>query len=194
MIFGGAQFKSETDLWATDMRALMPAPGFGRLMSRDKFRRILRYWARGTQEDKDQLRTNPWTQVDKWVRGFNHARQREICPGSSLTPDEMMLEWKGKSGHGGLPHLSFIKRKPQPLGTELKSVCEGTFGMCVHIEIQKGKVRMAQKQWARTYGATTGCTIRLLDMLKLSELGDPSPKKRCVYADSCLPVSKLLSL
>ena len=184
MIFGGAQFKSETELWATETKGLMPAPDFGRLMSRHKFKRILRYWARGTQEDKDQLRTNPWAQVDKWVRGFNHARLREICPGSNLTPDEMMLEWKGKSGHGGLPHLSFIKRKPQPLGTELKSVCEGTFGMCVYIEIQKGKVRMAQKKWARTYGATTGCTLRLLDKLKLSELGDPSPKKRCVYADS----------
>ncbi len=72
--------------------------------------------------------------MDKWVQGFNGARLREIIPGSSLTPDEMMLEWKGKSGHGGLHHLSFIKRKPQPLGTELKSV---TFGMCVFIEIQK---------------------------------------------------------
>ncbi len=79
------------------------------------------------------------------MRGFNNARLREICPGSSLKPDEMMLEWKEKSGHDGLPHLSFIKRKPQPLGTELKSVCEGTFGMCVFIEIQKDKVRMATK-------------------------------------------------
>jgi hypothetical protein len=79
------------------------------------------------------------------VKGFNAARLRENCPGSSLTPDEMMLEWKGKSGNGGLPHLSFIKRKPQPLGTELKSVCEGTFGICMFIEIQKGKIRMARK-------------------------------------------------
>jgi hypothetical protein len=115
VIFGGAQFKSETDLWSTEARGMMPPPNFGRVLSRDRFKRILRYWAHGTRDDKDKLRARPWAQVDKWVRGFNNARLREICPGSSLTPDEMMLEWKGKSGHGGLPHLSFIiKRKPQP--------------------------------------------------------------------------------
>jgi hypothetical protein len=69
--------------------------------------------------------------VDRWVKGFNASTLREMSTGSSLTPDEMLLEWKGKSGNGGLPHLSFIKRKPRPLGTELKSVCEGTFGICV---------------------------------------------------------------
>ncbi len=87
----------------------------------------------------------------------------------------MMLEWKGNSRNRGLPHLSFIKRKPQPLGTEFKSVCEGTLGMSVFIEIQKGKVRMARKKWARTYGATTGCTFRLLEALNISELDDPWP-------------------
>jgi hypothetical protein len=163
---------------------MMPAPDFGRVLSRDRFKKLVRYWSRGLQSERDNLKTRPWAQVDRWVKGFNTSRLREICPGSSLTPDEMMLEWKGKSGNGGLPHLSFIKRKPQPLGTELKSVCEGTFGICVFIEIQKGKIRMARKKWARTYGATTGCTLRLLDALQISELGDPDPKKRCVYADS----------
>jgi hypothetical protein len=52
------------------------------------------------------------------------------------------------------------------------------------MEIQKGKVRMARKKWVQTYGATTGCTLRLLEALTISEVGDPFPKKRCVYADS----------
>jgi hypothetical protein len=184
LIFGGAQFKAETDLWGTWPKGMMPAPDFGRVLSRDRFKKIVRYWSRGLQSERDNLKNRPWAQVDRWVKGFNASRLREICPGSSLTPDEMMLEWKGKSGNGGLPHLSFIKRKPQPLGTELKIVCEGTFGICVFIEIQKGNIRMARKKWARTYGATTGCTLRLLDALQISELGDPNPKKRCVYADS----------
>jgi hypothetical protein len=54
----------------------------------------------------------------------------------------MVMEWRGESGFGGLPHLSYIKRKPIPLGTLLKSVCEGTMGMCIFIEIQKGKIAM----------------------------------------------------
>jgi hypothetical protein len=118
------------------------------------------------------------------VKSFNEARMREIKPGSCLTPDEMMFEWKGKSGFGGLPHLSYIKRKPKPLGTELKSVCEGTMGMCVFIEVQKGKVVMARKKWCRQYGATTACTVRLLDAMHLSEEHEVPPLARCVFADS----------
>ena len=145
LIFGGAQFKAETDLWATEMKGFMPPPDFGRVLSRDRFKRILRYWARGTTEDKEQLRANPWAQVDKWVRGFNAARLREIVPGSSLTPDEMMLEWKGKSGHGGLPHLSFIKRKPQPLGTELKLFVRVPLACACSLRFKREKFEWREK-------------------------------------------------
>ncbi len=64
----------------------------------------------------------------------------------------MMFEWKGKSSVGGLPHLSYIKRKPKPLGTELKSVCEGTMGICVHVEIQKGKLVLAKRNFTESMG------------------------------------------
>jgi hypothetical protein len=184
IIFGGAQFKEGTDLWATNNHGLMPPPDFGKHLSRDRFKRICRYWARGLRRERERLRDNPWAQVDSWVKGFNEARLREIVAGSCVTPDEMMLEWKGKAGYGGLPHLSFIKRKPQPLGTELKSLCEGTMGMCVLIEVQKGKLRMARKKWVPTFGATTACTLRLLENFKLNEIGLADPMKRCVFADS----------
>jgi hypothetical protein len=42
------------------------------------------------------------------------------------------------------------------LGTESKVVCEGTFGICMYLEVQKGKVKL---QWQEK-------------------------KKRCVFADS----------
>jgi hypothetical protein len=184
IIFGGAQFKDGTDLWATNNHGLMPPPDFGKHLSRDRFKRICRYWARGLKRERDRLRDNPWAQVDSWVKGFNEARLREIVAGSCVTPDEMMLEWKGKAGFGGLPHLSFIKRKPQPLGTELKSLCEGTMGICLFIEVQKGKLRMARKKWVPTFGATTACTLRLLENFKLNEIGLTDPMKRCVFADS----------
>jgi len=163
---------------------MMPGPDFGRQLSHDRFERIIRYWSRGLPMEREKLRLNPWAQIDPWVQGFNDARMREVKPGSCLTPDEMMLEWKGKSGHGGLPHLSYIKRKPKPLGTELKSVCEGTMGICVYIEIQKGKVLMAQKKWCNRYSATTACTLRLCDALALNELHEVPPLARCIFADS----------
>jgi hypothetical protein len=144
VIFGGAQFKEGTDLWSTKRVGMMLAPDFGSQLSHDRFQRILRYWGRGLPQERGQLRLNPWAQIDPRVKGFNAARLREIKVGSCITSDEMMFEWRGKSGYGGLPHMSYIKRKPKPLGTELKSVCEGTMGICVHIEIQKGKIAIWQ--------------------------------------------------
>ncbi len=37
IIFGGAQFKENTDLWAVTRRGMMPAPDFGLYLSRDRF-------------------------------------------------------------------------------------------------------------------------------------------------------------
>jgi hypothetical protein len=40
-----------------------------------------------------------------------------------------MIAWKGNTGAGGLvPHLSYVKRKPEPLGVELKTVCDCSTG------------------------------------------------------------------
>ena len=184
IIFGGAQFKEGTDLWSTKRVGMLPPPDFGRQLSHDRFQRVLRYWARGLLEERQKLKENPWAQIDPWVKGFNAAREREIVPGSSITPDESIFEWKDKNGFGGLPHQSYIKRKPEPLGTEGKTACEGTFGICIFYEIQKGKLRMARMKWVGRYGATTGCTVHLCDALKLSEMDQVTPLARCVYADS----------
>ncbi len=78
----------------------MPAPDFGRQLSHDRFKRVLRYLARGIPE-REKLKQNPWAEVDPWVKGCNAARKREIKVGFCITPDEMMFEWKGKSGLGG---------------------------------------------------------------------------------------------
>ncbi len=63
---------------------------------------------------------NPWAQIDLWLKGFNAARSRKVNLGSCVTPDESMFERKGESGLGGLPHQSYIKQKPETLGTEGK--------------------------------------------------------------------------
>jgi hypothetical protein len=43
---------------------------------------------------------------------------------------------------------------------------------------------MARKKWGHTFGATTACTLRLLENCKLNEIGVEDPMKRCVFADS----------
>ncbi len=76
IILGGAQFKEGTDLWATQRAGLMPPPDFGRFLSEDRFKRILRYWSRGLSEEREVLRLNPWATIDPWVDGFNDAHPR----------------------------------------------------------------------------------------------------------------------
>jgi hypothetical protein len=123
-------------------------------------------------------------EVDVWIRGFNKNRKREIILGTDVTPDEMMFKWTGNEGPGGIPHKSFIERKPKPFGSELKSVCEGTFGMCVKTELQSGEIRMARKKWRRKYKATTACIVRLIDKLDMFEGDMELPPKRRFFADS----------
>jgi hypothetical protein len=66
------------------------------------------------------------------------------------------------------------------LGTEAKVFCEESMGMCVYIELQKGKIVMARKKWCRKYKATTACTVRLLDKMGMKEVEDPNNAKRWV--------------
>jgi hypothetical protein len=74
-----------------------------------------------------------------------------------------MFAWRGKSGTGGMPHLSHIPRKPEDLGCELKTLCDGTSGVMMHVEMQEGKVRMNRKRWNQKHGPTTACALRCLE-------------------------------
>ncbi len=171
----------------------MPGPDFGLYLSRDRFEKVLQLWAYGPDGTEEKLTEKPWEEVDYWVRAFNNKRKEELVVGTDLTPDELMIAWKGKKGNGGIPHLSFVERKPIPLGTEAKVVCEGSMGMCVFVELPKGKINMARQKWCREYKATSACTVRLLDKMGMKEVEDMDntlrwlanrEKKRCVYADS----------
>ena len=103
VMIGGAQYKTGTDLWATERKGMMEAPDFGRVMSNDRFHRVLRYWARGpagrlpyilppfhpsshsvlvsfltfsvsSAGVEDQLGRQPWGEVNWFLDGFNASR------------------------------------------------------------------------------------------------------------------------
>ena len=61
---------------------------------------------------------------------------------------------------GGYPNISFIARKPEPLGTEFKVANDGVCGMLLWIETQEGKSRMSKKDFYRELGATSSCVMR----------------------------------
>jgi len=41
---------------------------------------------------------------------------------------------------GNLPHLSFVERKPEPLGTEFKTCCCSETGIMLSLEVVRGKL------------------------------------------------------
>ena len=64
---------------------------------------------------------------------------------------------------GNLPHLSYIFRKPEPLGTEFKTVYCSVTGALLFIEVQRGKEGMKNSRYQQELGATAACTKRMMD-------------------------------
>ena len=58
------------------------------------------------------------------------------------------------------PNISFIKRKPKPLGTEFKVFVDSITNVMCWLEIQEGKKRMKRKPYFRRLGATASCVRR----------------------------------
>ena len=59
----------------------------------------------------------PWWQIRGAIDGFNKNRNLKISASALKVLDEIMCAYQPrKSKTGGLPHLSFVMRKPKPLG------------------------------------------------------------------------------
>jgi hypothetical protein len=79
-----------------------------------------------------------------------------------------MIQWTGASGPPlGMPHLSFVPRKPVPLGCELKCVADGTSGVMMDLELQEGKTRMMRARFADEYPVTVATTLRMVAAMGL---------------------------
>ena len=76
--------------------------------------------------------SNPWNAVQGLVDGFNKNRRDNVAASHWKVMDESMSSWSPTTTKtGGLPFLSFILRKPTPLGTEFKSVACSEMGEIV---------------------------------------------------------------
>lgn len=50
-----------------------------------------------------------------------------------------MSRWLGKedpTGNAGMPHVSYVPRKPEPTGAELKSICDAESGVMLRVDLQ----------------------------------------------------------
>jgi hypothetical protein len=75
--------------------------------------------------------SDPWNPIKALIDGFNNARAQNIAASYCKVHDESMSSWKTRTTKlGGLPFLSFILRKPKPLGTEFKVNADTETGKC----------------------------------------------------------------
>ena len=86
---------------------------------------------------------------------------------------------------GNLPHLSYIFRKPELLGTKFKTVACYVTGALLFIEVQREKEGMKYSRYQKELGATAACTKRMMEETK--GIGQKSKKggpKDCFLFDS----------
>ena len=57
------------------------------------------------------------------------------------------------TARGGLPNISFVKRKPKPMGTELRCAADGRHGPYVVPQIQEGKHSTRRAPFRNEMGA-----------------------------------------
>eukprot|EP00873_Tetraselmis_striata_P029434 jgi/Tetstr1/449698/TSEL_036766.t1 len=82
------------------------------------------------------------------VEDFNRNMTMMLMMGVWITFDDAMSAYQPRTTKTGLPNMSFIKRKPKPLGTEGKTACESETGVLIHCEIQEGRDAMRLKEHA----------------------------------------------
>ena len=132
-------------------------------MSLDRFIKIRsifpRAFALADKQDSD-----PWFMILDLLEGFNRNRKTKFAASATKTDDESMSAFTPQTTPtGGLPTISFIKRKPEPLGTEFKTVCCAYTGVMLFVELQRGKAVMPSEKYSEIFGCTAACTLRLAE-------------------------------
>lgn len=145
--------------------SIMPPPMFGQHgMVWKRFKRIRGVMSFGAS-DPATLEQDPWAFVRPLVDKFNEARAAKFNPGWLITMDESMCAWRGQEGEGSIskcPKISFVPRKPEPLGVELKTTADALSGVLIRLEICEGKKRHGDQEWYDEYGHTTATSLRLV--------------------------------
>jgi hypothetical protein len=74
-------------------------------------------------DPNDEGAHDPWNMIMLMVEGYNANRHSWVAASIRKVLDESMSAWRPQTSKSGdLPHLSFILRKPEPLGTEFKTI------------------------------------------------------------------------
>jgi hypothetical protein len=103
---------SDPNTWVT----INESADFGKYMGENRFKEyrklIAKIWA-----NKERMDNDPWWGFSEAVDKFNSQRKKLVRVSNWVVADESMSAWcPRKSKTGGLPNISYICRKPEPLG------------------------------------------------------------------------------
>lgn len=144
--------------------SIVPPPAMGRHgISLHRFKKIRSVISFGPS-DETSLRSDPWAFIRPVVDDFNTHMHDAFNPGWLLTCDESMIAWRGAVGlldPKKIPFRSWVPRKPEPVGAELKDIGCALSGLILGIEICEGKERHKAQEWCDVLGHTAATTMRL---------------------------------
>ena len=126
--------------------------------------------------------TDPWWQFKAGVDLYNENRKKNVSPSLLKTFDESMSAFRPRTTrYGNLPHLSNIARKPEPLGTEFKVTNSTKIGICLYLEIQRGKEGMQSHKYTDEMKKTAACSMRMAEATKNSTTNDERHGRHDIY-------------
>jgi hypothetical protein len=130
---GGAGVGGEEKLWKKEVELLKELPKIDLSVQMKLYRfKQLKKLMPNAFAGKDKQ--DPWHPIIAMMIGFNNSRAQDIAASYQKVFDESMSSWRARTTQlGGLPFLSFVLRKPKPLGTEFKVVADAETGKCKHI-------------------------------------------------------------
>lgn len=106
--------------------------------------------------DTEYLPDDPLQSVRKWYNILAEYWRENYKAGSIIVVDETMVFWTGQG-----VHLTYLPRKPTPVGVMLKTICDASSRVLLGWEFCEGKEADRKKRWCNQYGAGTACTLRL---------------------------------
>ena len=94
------------------------------IMAQYRFKEIKEAFPHAFDDHDAASESDPWHMISGFVAGFNKNRGEVVAASSTKVHDEGIAAHEPQSTKkGDLPNISYVKRKPQPLGTEFKIVC-----------------------------------------------------------------------
>jgi hypothetical protein len=175
-IFVGAcahMYGSLDELFSTESDSIFPPANLQRYgIELNRFREILQYISCADPLDVSVNTNDKWWPVRGLINAFNENRKVKFHASWIVAVDELMSAFKGK----GMPHTSFVPRKPEPIGCEMKCLSDGLLGVMMFLELQEGKDTMANLTHHTQLGATAACTLRIAESASING--------RCLVGDS----------